>query len=237
MLSDGSWVCADCIENGKAEKIEENIKKVNKLKVEQKQKMEEKKDFMDKYWKWMAFIMISLVLGVLFDTGNISVDASSGAWAAALTFVCLSIVEKIVTKPRKEFVIMGGCIVSGFVGAMAFTSNQHTAMGQPITWQIAQRVSHLAGLPLIDQRRGESGDQAEASIRRLQQYRTAVRTGVGEIEDRLQRAVEKILEQQTRCRGRVAHVEGLLAWRKLPEQVLSTMRRPSCSRLFMNSAG
>lgn len=134
MLSDGSWVCADCIENGKAEKIEENIKKVNKLKVEQKQKMEEKKDFMDKYWKWMAFIMISLVLGVLFDTGNISVDASSGAWAAALTFVCLSIVEKIVTKPRKEFVIMGGCIVSGFVGAMAFTSNQHTAMGQPITW-------------------------------------------------------------------------------------------------------
>jgi hypothetical protein len=79
---------------------------------------------------------------------------------------------------------------------------------------VLERVTNSTGLALIDQRAGQSRDQAEAPIRGLEQHGTAVRAGVGEVEDRPQRAIAKIREQRTRCRGKVANATGLLPWRK-----------------------
>jgi hypothetical protein len=68
-------------------------------------------------------------------------------------------------------------------------------------------VPHFALLPLIDQRGGESRDQAQPPIRGLQQHRAAVRTGVRDVEASGQRPVEQLREQNTRCRDRVAHAK------------------------------
>ena len=103
--------------------------------------------------------------------------------------------------------------------------------------QIREPVADLAELAVIDERGREPRDQAEAAIRRLEQHRAAIRAGVRDVELGRQRSVEEIWEQQTRCRGRVAHVEGLRPWRKVPEQALSITRRPSSSLRFTNSPG
>lgn len=73
--------------------------------------------------------------------------------------------------------------------------------------QVAQAVAHLARLPLIDERGGESRDQAEPPIRGLEQHRAAIGAGVGDVESNRQRPVEQLREQHTRCRGKVAHAK------------------------------
>jgi len=71
----------------------------------------------------------------------------------------------------------------------------------------AQAVANLTGLPLIDERGGESRDQAKPTIRDLEQQGTAVGAGVGDVESDRQRPVEQLREQHTRCRGKVAHAK------------------------------
>jgi len=59
-------------------------------------------------------------------------------------------------------------------------------------------VTHLAGLPLIDQRRRQPREQAEPAIGRLEQYRAAVGTSVRDVEGGGQRPVEKIRSKGSR---------------------------------------
>ena len=76
------------------------------------------------------------------------------------------LVDRIVGEPR------------GVVGVLVAERQAVDALAE----QIRQAVTHLAGLALIDERRGESRDQAEASIGGLEQHRAAVRAGVGDVE-------------------------------------------------------
>src|SRR5207249_6910975 len=103
--------------------------------------------------------------------------------------------------------------------------------------QIRQRMAHLAALPLIEERARESRDQTEPAVGGLEQHGATVGTGVGDLEGRGQRPVEKLREPPTRCRGRVTHVEGLRPWENAAEQALSTTRRSSRWLRFVNNPG
>ena len=109
------------------------------------------------------------------------------------------LVDGIVGKPR------------GVVGVVVAERQAVDALAE----KVRERVPHLAGLALIDERGRQSRDQAQTSLCRREQDRTAIGAGVGHIERRRQRPVEQLREQNTLC-GKVGHEKTSVLGRKAP---------------------
>jgi hypothetical protein len=73
--------------------------------------------------------------------------------------------------------------------------------------KLGDLVRDLRWLPRIANANGETIDETDPSIRRLQQDRAAIRAGVFLIEASRQRAIEQLGKKKTGCRGRLGHAK------------------------------
>jgi hypothetical protein len=90
------------------------------------------------------------------------------------------------------------------VVAVGVTASQSV---DPLGDELAQLVLDLSRLALIRQAAAERVDQPETTIGGLEQQRTAIGTAVLLVELGNNGLVEKIREQQTLCRGMIAHAK------------------------------